>query len=312
MSVSLPKPQPIKPLDTQVDHTISFIPKTTFMALLIAAKGCSKSTTTLNAFTNPQLLAKRFNRIILISPTASLDDKMKILQEHPIVKVNKPLLKAKWAPKPKTRTVYTVCGQRQVKDPVVKMNFSNLPDYIPMEPNDYIEDFSVSTILGIFNEQHNDIIKYGKDISNKVCVILDDTAGLRQWNDPKMINALFKCRHTNVSFWVTSQDAAAIPKKARDNMDLVMIFALGNKDTVYKMSRECACGLDWDMWYKLYLSVIQEPYAFLGVNRINPLGYKFTHSFIKFLEYPDTTKLALEQMKELTTGSNYTPTSSQR
>lgn len=299
MSVNLPKPQFIKPLDNQVDRTISYFPKSTHLTLLISAKGGSKTTTLLNSLNNPQLLARRFHRICVINPTCKLDDKWNCVKENDIVKLNRPLLRAKYQPTPKTRTVYTVCGQRQVKEPAVKFDFDSLPDYMPVDENDFYETFDVSTISNIFKEQYNDVTKYGKDKANDVLVVLDDCAGLKQWNDQKMTNMIFKMRHVKVSFMITTQDAFSIPKRLRDNSDFVMVFIQGNKDTVYKISRECACGLDWDMWYKLYLSVVQEPYAFLGVNRVNPLGYKFTHSFQKFLEYPDVTKLALEQMTTL-------------
>lgn len=299
MSVIIPKSQPVKPFDTQVDHTVSFLPKSTFLCLLIAAKGCSKSTTTLNAFMNPQLLAKRFNRVVLISPTASLDDKMQILKEHDIVKVNKPLLRLKYRPTPKKRMVYTVCGQRYVNEPQMKIDFANVPDYMPMDDSDYIEDFSVNTILKIFNEQKTDIDKYGKDMSNSVAIILDDTAGLKQWNDPRIINAVFKCRHVKVSFWVTTQDSAAIPKKVRDNADNLLIFSLGNKDSIYKMSREAACGMDYDDWLQLYYTAVSEPYAFLNVSRVNPHPYKFAQSFMRFLEYTTPEQKAMELLNTI-------------
>ncbi|KAJ3307805.1 hypothetical protein HDV04_002536, partial [Boothiomyces sp. JEL0838] len=89
-------------LDKQVNIEPSLVPKKPFTLSLVASKGGGKSSLMLNMLLNPHILNKKFNKLIVVSPTRKLDSKWKLIEEHDITVINKPLIREMNKKKKKT------------------------------------------------------------------------------------------------------------------------------------------------------------------------------------------------------------------
>jgi hypothetical protein len=75
----------VKAVDCQKKYISTLLPRHPFSLSIIGSKSAGKSNLMINLLTNHDGLYKQFNRIILISPTASLDSKIQnlLLQYDP-------------------------------------------------------------------------------------------------------------------------------------------------------------------------------------------------------------------------------------
>lgn len=271
---------PIVPLDKQRSSEISFIPKSDFMCLMTGSISKGKTTLLINLLTNQDALAMRFNRIIIFSPTAALDSKWTKLYNHIIIKSNKPLLKEilKRKRKSKNRILDNVNDN-------IDNEILNIYENRAIDESDFISEWPISYLEDIINEQDSTIKKYGKELANKILIILDDYASeSKLWNNHKFTKMVFTSRHYKISSIITTQAYYNIPKKIRLNCAFKILFNISNKKELQMIYNENNCNFSWEEWNELYEDIMSEyDFNFVSINLYNPNGYQFSKCFLEFI-----------------------------
>lgn len=276
------KPIPIKALDKQHSDIVSFIPKSSFIALIVAARGGGKSTTILNMLLNEELLNQQYHKVLIISPTASLDDKFNILKQVNIVKSNKELVREilKRKKKAKNRILDNVNTSRD--EAIIEIMENR-----PLEDTDFLDDISFSFLEPLINEQRYLIETYGKKLCNKVLLIFDDTMTFPVWKQPHIIRMIFNSRHLNISSLIVTQSYFCCPKSIRQQAGIKMIYDVPNLKENQLIYEENPVGLNYKTWMNNYSIIKREPYSFMLINTHNKKPYQMAHSFMKWI---DTTE----------------------
>ncbi len=252
----------ILPLDSQTIMTASTIPKPPFSYYITAQKSGGKTTLLLNLLTKPSFYKGVFNRVILISPTNSLDEKLNILKTTKgIIKVNKPLAKLKKS------------------DDTLLVDLNKTPS-LPLEV-EILDTLDLEWLDNLVKSQMSDIEKYGKSVSNKVLVVLDDSITSKTLKHRAFLKFLLNSRHYNCSTIFCSQSYMLLPRSIRLNNSFLSVFEIGSITNLKQIYTENENGLTWDEWKRIYDYCVSIPYGFLSISYQNH-GRK--HSFIQNLE----------------------------
>jgi hypothetical protein len=274
-------PIPIKKLDNQRSTEISFIPKSEFMCLMTGAISKGKTTLLINLLQNPDALANRFNKIIIVSTTATLDSKWSLIidQGPKIVKANKELLKAILKQKKKRKT--------QLFDNEDDLIFDELIETVKdrcLTKSDFIEETSLSFLPALLEEQKKSIEKYGKELANNILLVLDDCASDKKaFKDQTTVKTIFMSRHYKISSIITTQAYFQICKSIRLNCGFKVIFHIANQKELQVIYAENNCGIDWPEWQLLYNEVNDVDHQFVSINLYNPKGSQMSRNFEEFL-----------------------------
>ncbi|KAJ3270385.1 hypothetical protein HDV01_007851 [Terramyces sp. JEL0728] len=262
----------IIPLDKQVDKAPTLIPKLPFTLSIVANKGSGKSNLILNMLLNPNLLNKKFNRILIISPTRKLDKKWLVLDRYDVTTLNRPLINLL---KKKSRNSIFA------KDNV-NQSFEN-----------YIENYdepNIKILDDLITEQNYIIRSYGKDIADKILVVLDDCVSFKKFfNSDGFRKFIFNSRHYNISCIVTSQTYFSIPKPIRLNTSGICLFFNGNDNDIKLIYEENSCKLNFKEFLAMYKKPLLASLFFAG-SSVAHLS-KLNDGLVDYLWYKDISGL---------------------
>lgn len=259
----------IKPLDSQVNIEPSLIPKLPFSLYITASKGAGKSTMLLNLLLSKDLLAKKFNQIHYISPTAKLDSKTEVLKSIQGIII------------PNTKLI----NKLKETNKNARGIFSDDSENIFTNNINFIDKPNVEFLKELIKEQDYIIKKYTKNLADKILLVYDDTISFQKfWKSEKVQQMFFNSRHYNISIIITSQNYKSLPKALRLNMSQQILFFTSNEDELKSIYAENVSSTNFKEFKELYKTVCQsKPFHFLCVNYQNLPKYRLQSGFEEFI-----------------------------
>lgn len=256
-------------VDNQRPLINSLIPRHPFSLSIIGAKSSGKSNLLINLLSNKEGLYKKFNRIILISPTASMDEKINTLTSQPILQPNYKL----------DRELYKRAMKKDIMDDDILQIKSS--EYI--SSNDILNELTPQFLDELMEHQKNIIEEFGKPISDKVCLVLDDSIQNNFLHSRKFLNFVLLSRHVNISLILISQAYYLINKSIRLNCSVLVLFEIANKKEIESIVDENNIGVDRKKFIEIYNNVMKTPFNFLTINHQNLRGKKLIKCFENFI-----------------------------
>ena len=252
----------MKAHDKQLSDKPSLFPESVHCTAVIGSVGAGKTSCLLSLLLHGGW-HRYYNRIIFISSTANLDPKVKKLFDTEVLLTNIPLEKIK--------------EEEQMsleENPPPPRKF---PKYKKVDPTDVYEDYDHSIIEDIVKWQEFHVEEYGKQIADKVLVVLDDIIA-SEAIDLKRRNALVKtitkCRHLNTSFVLMSQYFKHLVPCVRACLTAVFFFEtnMTERDHLY---HTFDINLEFHVWNEL-VSIIcaKSDHSCCQINKFNPRGFK--------------------------------------
>ena len=283
------KPILINKLDNQKQESITFIPKTSFQCLMVGSIGASKTTTLINLLKNPLALAGRFNKIIIVSPTAKLDDKWKILYNHKIIVPNKELIKKlikEQTKQKKQHPLNSVSLGHLPNDTVLNNEIISIDLTEPraLNDSDFIDEVDLSFLQSLLNSQAKIIKKFGKKYVDKILIVCDDcVSDRRTFRNPEVIKACLTSRHHEISTIYVSQAYHLVDKNIRLNCGFKIIYNIPNEIELKLIYTENTCDRNYQEFLIKFHEIVSKPYAFAVINYYNPPNYRLSNCFLEFM-----------------------------
>lgn len=254
----------IRPLDAQINTTVSLVPKLPFSAMLSASKGGGKSTLLLNMLLSKDILAGKFNKIYWISPTSSLDTKITDIANVNGVTIPNILL---------INELKKLKKKTKILDSVVE-EIDNDNDI------EFIDDPSIAFLSELIGFQKSIINTFNKKTADKVLLIYDDCAGEQKfWNSSTVKKMIFNSRHFNISTIITTQAYHSISKPIRLNMSMFLLFETGNEIELKTIYDENSSGLKFKDWLSIYKNIINQQFNFMVINYQNNIANRIQNAF---------------------------------
>lgn len=299
----------IKPLDNQLNHHPQFLPQTSFQCLLVGSVGAGKTTLLVNLFLNEAAFKGRFNRVIWASPTSKLDSKVRKYLMSPRAKIimpNKERMKLLaeshyndiGTQKDSDSSIFNVfrsIGSKTNKktngksenDIALKIALKTIEQSKPRPLND--SDFTDDNTFGFFKElcqqQSDDIVKYGKENADSVCVILDDAvSNKRAFDNPVVLNAVLASRHYKITTIISGQAYHQINKTIRMNCYVKILYDMPNVDELMSVYEQNTCGFTKKEFMDIFYKIHRKNHSWVTINLLNERGFKLIQKFDKFIQ----------------------------
>lgn len=262
----------IKPLDNQRPSGVSLVPRLPFTSYIVAQKGSGKTVLWLNLLTRPEFLKGKFNRILVFSPTAKLDEKTNVLKETDgIISPNSKLIK--------------LLGKLQKNNILsypAEINSNNADT--SLADADFKEEVDLEELQEIVKEQKFIIQNYGKSFADKILLVFDDCISSKILNSRAFKQLVFNSRHVNISMIIISQSYYQLDKSIRLNNSHLILFENGNKKEIQSIYEENNSGLSFNQFYDIYRDCVDIPFGFLVVNYQNPKKYRLQNQFLQIFQ----------------------------
>lgn len=268
----------IKPFDDQKNVKDNSIIKIPMSAYIVGGKGLGKTSLLLNMLTNPLLLKGKFNQLIFFSPTSRLDEKIqRVLNANPNILVkNEKLLK-----------LIKKLKERDILDNGMNKDIEYYEKDLEIQ---YQESIQTDFINEIINRNKYITEEFGKQFSDKILMIFDDSIEGKIFKKEIFKKLVFKSRHYNISIIITSQSYFQLPKPIRLNMSYLILFETANKKELESIYNENANTLTNKQFYKLVEDVFEIPYNFLWVNYFKSKKERFWEQFKRIINLSDYIK----------------------
>lgn len=261
----------VSPLDAQASNKDSLIPTIPFSLQLIGCKSAGKSTTLISMLISKGILAGKFEKIILISPTNTLDEKIQKLSNcEGLTKINWPLLKEIQKRKAK------------IKKQLVDYNDEVLHDYSESDI-DFYEDLDFKLLAQIKETQMKVIKEFGKKYADNILLVLDDMAASRKMHHPEFFKLVFNSRHYKLSLIITAQTYHTINKNIRLNNSILILFETRNIDELKIIYEENKLRYTRDEFLQIIKYVFSKPYNFLVLNFQNSPNFRVQEQFLRYI-----------------------------
>ena len=260
----------VVPIDNQKKYISTLLPRHPFSMSIIGSKSAGKSNLMINLLTNKEGLYKQFNRIILISPTASMDEKINNLLLNPIIQPNYKL-------------------DKEIEKKAIKKKIMEDNEMQHIKSNEYINTFDILNELtpdflnDLMTHQKNVINEFGKKTSDKVLLILDDSIQNKFLHSRQFINFVLLSRHVNISLILISQAYFLINKSIRLNCSCLVLFEIANKKEIDSIFEENNIGVNKEEFIHIYNQIMKKPFNFLTINHQNKRGEKLVKCFENFI-----------------------------
>lgn len=257
----------IKKLDNQTTSKNHILAQHPFSTMIVGSKSAGKSTVLMNILQNKDAYYQKFNRIIFVSPTAHLDDKIQDLKKLDILLPNVKLIK-------------------KLNDEIlleqIKINDNSLK-YI--NESDFLKELDLEFLENLINEQEYIIKRFGKKYSDKILLIMDDSIQSDIIRSRKFIHMILCSRHLNISTILISQAYYLVNKTLRLNSTSMILFSCPNKQEIKNINNEWNLGNKHnEKFFEIYDEIMMEPYAFLSINSQNQPGKRLIYKLQNFIE----------------------------
>lgn len=261
----------IIPLDKQRQNEPSLIPRHSFFMYVSAARGSGKSTMILNLLTRKEFYKGLFNKVLFMSPTASLDKKVRILEETGITSKNSKLL----------NLIKKLKKRKEIMDKSDKLNtfYQNVENDNGIE---FYDTLDLEAIKDIIDINRSITENYGKEYSNKVLIVIDDLIESKNVQSTILKNLIFKSRHYNISVIISGQSYFMLPKALRLNASQTIMFETGSKKEIDSFFEENNSGMNFKDFYQIYKDIVEVAYNFIVINYQNTRKYRIQNAFEEF------------------------------
>lgn len=257
----------IQSLDQQIENINSLVPRHPTTIYLSAGIGKSKTTTVLNLLLNKDAYWQKFNRIIVISPTAESDIKWSLLKQNNVLTPNTKLIKH--LKKDKHLKIFD--------DEIEKETFNT-----KLDDEDFHLTPNVKIIQDLVNEQKAIIKSYGKEASDKVLLILDDCINETSFfKSSDFKGLLLKTRHLNCSIIMISQDYRSLPKPLRNNIKAMFLSKSPSIVEMKLMYDENKTSKSFKEWSDIFNKF--DTYDFMQISYQNDINHQLIKNFEAYL-----------------------------
>jgi hypothetical protein len=262
----------IKPVDHQAStNDESLIPLHPFVMPIIGSIGEGKSTLLCNLLTKTAFYKQQFNRILFISHTADLDDKIQtILQDRQICISNQALQDAYDDEMEQLDEDY----QRVI-----------LPRFRAIDNEDVFDFYNESILQNLYKHQKAIIKKFGKDLSDKCLIVIDDaiTSGAySRGHQTAFARFATSLRHVNCSLIHAGQLWKATPKIIRTQSTAGIFCGMLNDMELKDVYENFSCGMPYHRWCEIFSIIVSKPFTPDVFNLRNRVGYKMIKGFQEF------------------------------
>lgn len=253
----------LKALDNQnpTDGEALFFPHP-FCTYVVAPIGAGKTTMTINVLR--KFYKGFFHRLVFISSTAHLDDKLKLLFE------DKELLSSNQA------------LQDAMSDDceLIETERVVLPKYHSVAKEDIHTRYSKDILVKLKEEQKLVKKRFGDKLCDRVLLICDDSiaTGIYKSGGQAFAEFVSILRHLNVSIWHISQHWKEAPRKVRLQSTGAVLFELP-KTVIKEVCEELRIGIDPHHFEEIYNVVTNEKYKCVVVICTNKKGLRLVDSF---------------------------------
>ena len=260
----------MKAFDKQISDKASLFPVSTHATAIVGSIGVGKTTVLLNLL----LLGgwcRYYNRIILVSPTAMLDSKLRNLTEAMVVKTNIPL--------EKQIEEDELSLQDEPRQPTI------FPKYKKIEENDIHTEYDHSIIADLVKWQKEVIAEYGEDLCDRVLLVLDDAIQLGCFDLKRknlLTRSITECRHTKISVVMLSQYFKSIPPVVRTCLT-ALFFPECNKTEKEHIFSTFHLNMPFHKWDEYTSVICHKEHTFCQINKLNPRGFKLIKSDKEFI-----------------------------
>ena len=150
-------------------------------------------------------------------------------------------------------------------------------------PVEFLDALDIEWLNGLVSTQKQIIQNYGKKLSNKVLVVLDDSISSKVLRTPVFRNFLLNSRHYNVSTIFVSQSYILLDRNIRINNSFICLHEVANLENLKQIYNENPSGLDWQSWLEVYQMCITVDYGFLSISYQNDKRHRLIRNFEEFL-----------------------------
>lgn len=263
----------VKKYDNQrSDDNTVLVPNPAFVLPIIGCIASGKTTLLTNLLTSKEFYKQKFSRVLFISCTADLDEKVRNILECPDILVSNQKL------------------QDAMDEDNMQLDENHvrtiLPKYKGIESEDIHPNYHPDILTQLVEEQKFTIKTYGKEISDKVLVVIDDaiTAGCyRAGFRDVFARFATSLRHVNCSLIHCSQQWKAVPKVIRTQSTGIIICGLVNEIELHDLWENFSCGYNFHSWSERIMIILNKVYQPVVINLQNKRGYKIQRGFEEFV-----------------------------
>ena len=260
--------------DNQRSRGASLIPTAQFVFACSGQIASGKSTVMINLLTEKDKFFQKFHRIILISPTIELDEKMSIISNCPDICVSNQKLQDAIDDEIEQ-------GLDQDEDHMR----TKLPKYHPIEEEDKYEFYNPQTIQDIIDLQKYIIKAYGKEAADEVLFVIDDSPSLgifRKSHSDIFSKFCTILRHYKCSVLFALQHWKCCPKMIR-NQCTAGVFFDTNEVEKKEIFETFSINMPYRKWEEYFNLLTNVPYSHVTFNLKNPKGQKMIKEFSEYI-----------------------------
>jgi hypothetical protein len=265
-----------KAYDSQRTKEDTLIPSHPFTCVLCGAIASGKSNLLLHLLLHKDNYFQKFNRIILFSPTLEMDEKMeKLMQCNFLCRSNQALSDAIW----REECQCSIQLNEELPERPI------LPPFKGIEAEDIYTEYDPQILQDLIDHQKEIIKSYGKDLSDRCLVIMDDSPTLgvfRQSHRDLFARFVLTIRHYNCSLILCTQMMKTVPKITRHNLTGCMCFECNDKERedIYEAF---GANIPRSRWEELFAVLTSKPYSFFQCNLKNSKGKKIIKDLEEFV-----------------------------
>ena len=263
---------PIKPFDNQRSSKDSLIMAHPFILGINGQVASGKTTVMLDLMLDAKKLKKTFHRVILISPTLELDEKMELLMGcEDLCISNQPLMDA-------IEDEMETLDEEPIERTV-------LPPFHGIEEEDQYEYYSPKIIEDLIAHQKQVIKSYSKALSDRILILVEDAPALGIFRAGHAnLFAKFCCtlRHYNCSVIFLSQLWKCCPKIIRHQCTSGVFFQCNEKEQedIYETF---SINMGRTRWLEYFDILTSKPFSHITFNLKNSRGKKMVRNFEEFI-----------------------------
>jgi len=259
----------IKAFDKQTEEGNHLIPADPFVAVCNGVIASGKSTVCLDLILNK--FRHRYNRVVVISPTIDLDEKMKAIVSCPDLCVSNQALHD------------VIYNELSILDEYEEPE--KLPKYIGVSEDDCHTSYNPQILQDIIDSQNYIIKHYGKKLADKILIFIDDAPALgifrasHQDIFAKFCNTI---RHYKTSTLFCSQMFKCCAKVIRHQISCGIFFA-SNEVEMREIWESMSCNMPFHVWSEYFRILTSKPYSHVTINLKNQKGFQMIRGFENFI-----------------------------
>jgi hypothetical protein len=157
---------------------------------------------------------------------------------------------------------------------------------------------AISALKLVQDAQKRDIAKNGPDKVKQLAIILDDCIGdIKFMNSASFRDSFIAPRHVNNTTFLSTQHLRRVPKIARMQAAMVIIFpcSLSEMDTVCE--EYCPPGLHKLQFHKMLMDAWDEPFSFISIHNKQPMEKRFRKGIAKIFDLDHYRSLSLKELR---------------